>query len=80
MSDQFLKRENGEVYNLPYDYESIMHYSGTLFNKQKKLLTIQTKNPVNQNVIGKQTHISAGDVKQIKALYGCSVENGKKYC
>jgi hypothetical protein len=45
--------KDAETYGLPYDYESIMHYSGTTFSVNG-LNTIDTLDPKYQSVIGQK--------------------------
>ena len=52
----------------PYDYDSVMHYGGKFFSKNRRL-TIQTKNPADQHRIGQRRGFSAMDIKQINLMY-----------
>lgn len=52
----------------PYDYSSIMHYSGTAFTNRAGQLTIRTLDPTKQSVIGQRTTLSSGDVATINFL------------
>ena len=51
-----------------YDYDSMMHYGGTFFSKNKKL-TVKTKNKKDQRRIGQRRGFSATDKKQINKMY-----------
>jgi len=55
---------------VPYDYESVMHYSdqGFSINGQP---TIVTKDPAFQFVIGQRRTFSEGDVQMINTMYPC---------
>jgi len=53
----------------PYDYLSIMHYGGKTFGGGK--VTMKTKDPTMQYVIGGGTALSKTDVKQINKMYNC---------
>ncbi len=48
----------------PYDFGSVMHYSGRAASKNGQL-TIETKDPAMQNVIGQRSAISEQDQKAI---------------
>jgi len=58
-----------------YDFESMMHYDQYAFGcdryGQNCKVTIETKDPKMQNVIGKHKSISWGDIAQINAMYSC---------
>lgn len=56
-------------YNLPYDFLSIMHYTG-FEGGIDGAQTIRTIDPKNQNKIG-QAGLSLGDVSLVKRMYGC---------
>jgi len=73
---QFKKYEPNVVthFNLPYDYDSIMHYSDTAFGKKTngiKKITIETKDPTKQETIGQRTRLSPGDIALVKKMYKC---------
>ncbi|XP_046836905.1 high choriolytic enzyme 1-like isoform X1 [Vespa crabro] len=57
-------------YGLPYDYDSIMHYSMTAFSKGKSLATIIPK--INGIEIGQRERLSYYDVKKLLITYECS--------
>ncbi|XP_012228137.1 zinc metalloproteinase nas-4-like [Linepithema humile] len=62
-------------YGLPYDYDSIMHYSMTAFTKDKTLPTIIPKTP---NVeIGQRNHLSYYDIQKLLISYNCNAYNIK---
>ncbi|KAA0708778.1 Meprin A subunit beta [Triplophysa tibetana] len=56
---------------VPYDYNSILHYSKTSFKKGKEP-TIVTKIPEFMDVIGQQIEFSDSDVLKVNRLYNCS--------
>eukprot|EP00092_Neocalanus_flemingeri_P019839 GFUD01021490.1.p1 GENE.GFUD01021490.1~~GFUD01021490.1.p1 ORF type:complete len:277 (+),score=37.78 GFUD01021490.1:23-832(+) len=58
-------------YGLPYDYRSVMHYGSTFFAKNRRRLTIKTKNPRMQNVIGRADGVSDLDIQLVKKMYDC---------
>ena len=47
-----------------------MHYSGKAFGLSR--LTIKTKDPAMQNVIGRTNKLSELDIKQMNLLYNCN--------
>ena len=69
----FIKRSSSNVLNYgPYDYGSVMHYGGRAFSKDDKSLTIETKDPRNQRLLGQRDRLSDLDVKLIKKMYRCN--------
>ncbi|CAG5136450.1 unnamed protein product, partial [Candidula unifasciata] len=71
MEYNFFKSYLIDTYGLKYDYRSIMHYFGTAFGKNHQL-TIETKDPQFQNIIGYNKHLSFYDVKLVNLMYKCS--------
>ncbi|XP_072745365.1 hatching enzyme 1.2-like [Anoplolepis gracilipes] len=62
-------------YGLPYDYDSIMHYSMTAFSINKTAPTIiPTSSPVE---IGQRSHISYYDIQKLLISYNCSSSDTK---
>ena len=61
-------------YDLPYDYRSIMHYSGYAWSRNRQL-TIQTLDRSKQHLLGSITP-SKGDIQLVKKMYGCK-DKGK---
>ncbi|CAF0917275.1 unnamed protein product [Rotaria sordida] len=55
--------------NSPYDYGSIMHYGANGFSSNGKP-TITPKQPNTK--IGQREKLSATDINEIRAYYGCS--------
>ena len=72
---QFKKygREKIVSLNIPYDYESVMHYSKRAFSKNQKI-TIETLDPSKQSLLGQRKGLSKYDIFQLNLLYKC---NGK---
>merc|ERR1719427_614777 len=54
----------------PYDYSSMMHYGSTAFGIGGRM-TIQTKDPSKQNLIGNRKGFSQIDIQQLKLMYKC---------
>ncbi len=60
-------RRTGEGQNHgPYDYDSIMHYSEMAFSQNGKPTLVPRQKGVK---IGQRTHLSAGDITSVNALY-----------
>lgn len=57
--------------DVPYDYNSVMHYSKTSFNKDTEP-TIVTKIPEFMDVIGQRMEFSDSDLLKLNRLYNCS--------
>ncbi|XP_033727500.1 low choriolytic enzyme-like [Pecten maximus] len=62
---------------VPYDYESIMHYSNRAFGKGKSI-TLEPIPKENRqkylNTIGKATEMSKGDIEILRKMYKCPSE------
>merc|ERR1712055_552788 len=69
----FVKKSESEVseFRLPYDFESVMHYSDTAYSKNEKK-TIETIDPSKQDIIGNSDGVSEGDILLVKRMYGCT--------
>merc|ERR1712055_1105490 len=69
----FVKKSESEVseFGLPYDFESVMHYSDKSNSKNGKR-TIETIDPSKQDINGKATGVSEGDILLVKRMYGCT--------
>ncbi|XP_063957982.1 uncharacterized protein LOC129265532 isoform X2 [Lytechinus pictus] len=59
--------------SIPYDYESIMHYSPYSYAIDRTIPTITTKNPFNFPYIGQRKALSFRDVQAANMIYNCSV-------
>uniref|UniRef100_W5N2W7 Meprin A subunit n=1 Tax=Lepisosteus oculatus TaxID=7918 RepID=W5N2W7_LEPOC len=57
--------------NVPYDYNSMMHYSKTAFRNGTEP-TILTKIPQFMDVIGQRMEFSDSDLLKLNRLYNCS--------
>jgi len=71
MSGNFHKMTNSNIDSLgtPYDYLSMMHYGKTAFSRNRKDVTIQTKDRSYQDKIGQRGGFSEIDKKQINLMY-----------
>jgi len=67
---QFDRFQNTDTFNLPYDYESITHYSEFVFSKNGKK-TIITKDPRYQHIIGKAKNLS----KMVAIFYSVKIDD-----
>uniref|UniRef100_A0A8C7JW46 Metalloendopeptidase n=1 Tax=Oncorhynchus kisutch TaxID=8019 RepID=A0A8C7JW46_ONCKI len=70
--DNFKVKE-GDTQDLPYDYDSIMHY-GTYYFSSNRNPTIDSKKSGVQ--IGQRNHLSPLDIARLNKLYQC----GKDVC
>ncbi|KAJ7361837.1 hypothetical protein OS493_014479 [Desmophyllum pertusum] len=70
----FQKYEHGKLdaLNLPYDYDSIMHYDRYLYSKGGRRPTIIARGQMWKKLGGQlRGTLTNNDVKEIRALYGC---------
>ncbi|VDO83028.1 unnamed protein product [Heligmosomoides polygyrus] len=58
------------TYDVPYDYKSVMHYGKNAFAKPGRI-SMETKDPRYQNIIGHAKDASPNDYKKICKIYGC---------
>ena len=65
----FLVREHAESYGSPYDYQSIIHYGGFAFSKNKKPTLIDKRS--NKPVRAQRERLSKQDIVQINRKYRC---------
>ncbi|KAK6960982.1 zinc metalloproteinase nas-14 [Biomphalaria glabrata] len=68
-----------DTHGVPYDYRSVMHYGGYAFSFNGQL-TIKTKDPQYQNVIGNRDGMSFFDIKLANLMYKCSESCGNIQC
>lgn len=73
----FNKNHEGNVFNITYDYYSIMHYKTNQFSKDpENLRTIQILDPhVIESEVGQRKYLSNKDKQRIKLLYNCREYN-----
>lgn len=60
------------IEDVPYDYESVMHYGPTGFVNPPGDTSIDPKIPYFADVIGQRKDFSRNDVQKINHMYGCS--------
>ncbi|KYM86825.1 Meprin A subunit alpha, partial [Atta colombica] len=63
-------------YGLPYDYDSIMHYSMTASSTNRSLPTIIPKNLYVK--IGQRSHLSYYDIQKLQIAYNCNTVGTNK--
>ncbi|KAI6226087.1 Metalloendopeptidase [Aphelenchoides besseyi] len=74
-----ISRVESTVYNVEYDYKSIMHYSRDSFAAIPGDTTMETKNPNYQEIIGKTTDASPSDYIKICNIYKCGICMGQPF-
>ncbi|KAK9874257.1 hypothetical protein WA026_002611 [Henosepilachna vigintioctopunctata] len=57
-------------FGVPYDYRSVMHYSGNAFSRNGNP-TIVPKDPKGEGKIGQREGFSKGDLLKLNAMYKC---------
>jgi hypothetical protein len=65
-----IARTTAHNFGTAYDYHSVMHYRATAFSRNG-LPTITTRNAAMQNVIGRGSGMSTGDIRRARTIYGC---------
>ncbi|KAK6326642.1 hypothetical protein J4Q44_G00022870 [Coregonus suidteri] len=81
--ENFKNYSENEITTLgtPYDYTSLMHYGKDDFGKVPGLITIITKQPEFQDVIGQRLEMSSNDVLKLNRMYSCNASVAfKEYC
>ena len=68
---RLLTRNEVDSLGVPYDYNSIMHYSNYAFSRGGNLRTIEVRDPTYRGKIGQRKRLSPVDVLQANLLYGC---------
>jgi len=66
-------------FDLPYDFESVMHYAETDFGINGRG-TIKTFDPTKQTVMGQRNGVSNGDIELVKNMYACDGNSGIPEC
>ena len=72
--NNFLKYEHGklDMLNLPYDYDSIMHYDRYLYSIDGKRPTIIARGKAWKTLGGQlRGTLTGNDINEIRALYNC---------
>ncbi|CAH1793703.1 unnamed protein product [Owenia fusiformis] len=65
------KESNINHLEMPYDYNSIMHYSKSAFAKDWQYPTIIPTLKEGSTYIGQRTQLSPVDINKVRILYGC---------
>jgi hypothetical protein len=61
----------GNTYGLPYDFDSVMHFSGTEGGiGGATTIVVLPPNQGQQSAIGQRTHLSTGDLEALRRTYG----------
>ncbi|KAJ1357158.1 hypothetical protein KIN20_015229 [Parelaphostrongylus tenuis] len=70
--DQFEKVSplQSSVYDIPYDYRSLMHYTKTAFARRGRI-SMETRDPSYMDVIGRQKDASTRDYQKVCKIYSC---------
>nr|XP_022335856.1 uncharacterized protein LOC111132344 [Crassostrea virginica] len=68
-----------DSYNVEYDYQSIMHYSSKAFSTNG-MITVRTKDPQYQSVIGNAPGLSFRDIKLANRMYSCNANCNVVQC
>jgi len=71
----FDKRTTSEItdFGVPYDYDSVMHYSANAFARKKGLITIEPKDPNAK--IGQRNGFSTRDLEKLAIMYDNSTSS-----
>lgn len=69
------KHDDGEEewtdFGLPYDIDSVMHYSSKLYSKNDED-TLVAVNPEDTHRMGQRERLSDGDILRIRRMYNCA--------
>lgn len=60
-----------ETFDIPYDYQSIMHYGSNYWAVNPDENTIETLDPTKQGLIGNRDGVTESDILLIKRMYKC---------
>ncbi|ELT90663.1 hypothetical protein CAPTEDRAFT_66512, partial [Capitella teleta] len=71
ISDEYL-----DTQGLPYDYASVMHFSGFDGKSPANAYTLQTADRKNQKTIGQRTGLSFSDIRALNLGYCANVCDG----
>ncbi|KAK7865057.1 hypothetical protein R5R35_007184 [Gryllus longicercus] len=67
---QAATKESTDDYGVPYDYDSVMHYSANAFTKNGRPTIV----PMDSNAqLGQRRGLSKGDIKKLNSMYGCKM-------
>lgn len=71
MEDNFQQQSDTENFGIPYDYDSVLHYSSLAFSKNGKK-TIVTLDPKAE--IGQRQGLSVKDIDKLNIMYLCPIQ------
>ncbi|MFH4976857.1 hypothetical protein AB6A40_003566 [Gnathostoma spinigerum] len=79
MKSQFdkLPSEAQNLFDVTYDYRSILHYEPTTFSKNN-LNTMEAREDGMTNLMGSSNELSEGDIRKINRLFKCHLKQRKK--
>ena len=60
-----------DLFNIPYDYYSIMHYRSNAFSVNGSFTILPLDPTVDVNLMGQRKNLSESDIKMIKLFYKC---------
>lgn len=67
---RIVNKDVSSTHGVPYDYWSVMHYGKNEFTNGNGL-TINTKDPTYQDIIGQRFEVSPSDITELNLLYKC---------
>lgn len=72
-SHNFYKQRNADTQGVPYDFDSVMHYSATAFAKPGTKTIVPRDPNIDLASLGQRSHLSTWDMLQINIRYcpGC---------
>ncbi|KAF7216666.1 transcript variant X1 [Nothobranchius furzeri] len=68
------EKNNGETFNIPYDYTSIMHYGRNVFSSNGKDTIIPKQEAKN---MGQRRQLMQSDIDRVQKFYHCDSEEAK---
>ncbi|XP_068085179.1 zinc metalloproteinase nas-6-like [Anabrus simplex] len=74
LESNFMKRPESEVQyqQMPYDYDSVMHYRPMAFSKDHQSLTLEPRDATAVKRMGQRIRFSPVDLAKLNRLYNCS--------
>nr|QHB21523.1 venom M12A protease 2 [Platymeris rhadamanthus] len=59
--------------DIPYDYNSVMHYSAYSFSKNRKATVLPKDKSIDPDILGQRNGASKSDIKKINIMYKCKM-------